>query len=277
MSSRAPQRNPVSTKQKHKQTTTKKEQTLGGWNRRGTCKMLPCKKRRLSVTESSQQQDDQEGDDLDLEAAVKPDTDQLPDSASESLSWGQSQDSAVCPEGLSMQDGDDQLRAEGLSLNSKMLAQHVNLAVLEAVDVAVSQEIPLPSLESSHSLPVHVDKGRLQVSASKKGKRVVFTPGQVTREDRGDHPVPEEPPSGEPAEEAKTEGGELELRSDGEVPLLSSSSQSAKPGAQPRKSVQPDGSAFPQDKPLGPLVRQAEEEMEDGGLFIPTGRLFLFN
>ncbi|XP_036019278.1 GON-4-like protein isoform X2 [Mus musculus] len=232
--------------------------------------MLPCKKRRLSVTESSQQQDDQEGDDLDLEAAVKPDTDQLPDSASESLSWGQSQDSAVCPEGLSMQDGDDQLRAEGLSLNSKMLAQHVNLAVLEAVDVAVSQEIPLPSLESSHSLPVHVDKGRLQVSASKKGKRVVFTPGQVTREDRGDHPVPEEPPSGEPAEEAKTEGGELELRSDGEVPLLSSSSQSAKPGAQPRKSVQPDGSAFPQDKPLGPLVRQAEEEMEDGGLFIPT-------
>lgn len=71
--------------------------------------------------------------------------------------------------------------------------------------------------------------------------------------------------------------GELELRSDGEVPLLSSSSQSAKPGAQPRKSVQPDGSAFPQDKPLGPLVRQAEEEMEDGGLFIPTGRLFLFN
>ena len=78
--------------------------------------MLPCKKRRLSVTESSQQQDDQEGDDLDLEAAVKPDTDQLPDSASESLSWGQSQDSAVCPEGLSMQDGDDQLRAEGLSL-----------------------------------------------------------------------------------------------------------------------------------------------------------------
>ncbi|XP_029393918.1 GON-4-like protein isoform X2 [Mus pahari] len=229
--------------------------------------MLPCKKRRISVTESSQQQDDQEGDDLDLEAAVKPDTDQLADSGSESLSWGQSQDSAVCPEA---QDGDHQLNVEALSLNSKMLTQPVNLAVMEAVDVTVSQEIPLSSLESSHSLPVHMDKGRLQASASRKGKRIVFTPGQVTREDGGAHPVREEPPSGEPAEEAKTEGGELQMHSEGEVPLLSSGSQSAKPSTQPRKSIQPDGPAFPQEKPLGPLVRQAEEEMEDGGLFIPT-------
>ncbi|XP_028609186.1 GON-4-like protein isoform X3 [Grammomys surdaster] len=107
-----------------------------------------------------------------------------------------------------MQDVDSQLSVEGPSLSSKMLTQHVNLAVLEAVDVAVSQDIPLPSVESSQSLPVLTDKGRVQASASRKGKKIVFTPGQVTREDGGDHAVPEEPPSGEPAEEAKTEGEE---------------------------------------------------------------------
>ncbi|XP_034356250.2 GON-4-like protein isoform X3 [Arvicanthis niloticus] len=239
------------------------------WNRRGTCKMLPCKKRRTAVTESAHQQDDQEGDDLDLEAAVKPETEELPDCGTETLSWGQSHDIAVCPEVHSMQGVDNQLSMEGPSLSSKMLTQHVNLAVVEAVDVAVSQDIPLPSLESS-SLPVLKDKGRVQASASRKGKKIVSTPGQVTREEGGDHPVPEEPPSGEPAEEAKAEGGELQMNSEGELPLLSSGSQSAKPGAQPRKSFQPDGFAFPQEKPLGPLVCQAEEEMEDGGLFIPT-------
>ncbi|XP_076788833.1 GON-4-like protein isoform X4 [Arvicanthis niloticus] len=239
------------------------------WNRRGTCKMLPCKKRRTAVTESAHQQDDQEGDDLDLEAAVKPETEELPDCGTETLSWGQSHDIAVCPEVHSMQGVDNQLSMEGPSLSSKMLTQHVNLAVVEAVDVAVSQDIPLPSLESS-SLPVLTDKGRVQASVSRKGKKIVSTPGQVTREEGGDHPVPEEPPSGEPAEEAKAEGGELQMNSEGELPLLSSGSQSAKPGAQPRKSFQPDGFAFPQEKPLGPLVCQAEEEMEDGGLFIPT-------
>ncbi|XP_031230286.1 GON-4-like protein isoform X5 [Mastomys coucha] len=234
--------------------------------------MLPCKKRRTSVAESVGQQDGQEGDDLDLEAAANPDTDQLPDFGSEALSWVQGQDSAVCPEAHSMQDGDNQLGADGPSLSSKMITQHVNLAVLEDDDVAMSQEIPLPSLESSHSLPVHTDKGRLQASASRKGKKIVFMPGQVTREDQEDHLVlPEEPPLGEPAEETKTEGGELQMHSEGELPLLSSGSQPAKPGAQPGKSLQPDGgSAFPLEKPLEPVARQAEEEVEDGGLFIPT-------
>lgn len=231
--------------------------------------MLPCKK-RSGVTESAQQQDDQEGEDLHLEAAVKPDTDQLPDCTSESLSWGQSHDSAGCPEVHSMQDVGSQLSVEGTPLSSKMLTQRVNLAVSEAVDVPVSQEIPVPSLESSHSLPVHMGKGRLQSTASRKGKKIAFMPGQVTREDGGDHTVPEEPPSGEHAEEVKAEGGELEMHSEGDLPSLSSGSQSAKPRAQPRKSFQPDGSAFPQEKSLGPLVRQAEEDMEDGGLFIPT-------
>lgn len=183
---------------------------LLGWNSCGSCKMLPCKKRRTSVTESAQQQDGQEGDDLDLEAAVKPDTDQLPDCGSESLSWGQSHDSAVCPDVHSMQDVDNQLSVEDPSFSSKMLTQHANLAVLEGVDVAMSQDIPLPSLESSHSLPVHTDKGRLQASASRKGKKIVFTPGQVTREDQENHPAPEEPPSGEPAGEAKAGEGKDE-------------------------------------------------------------------
>lgn len=169
--------------------------------------MLPCKKRRSGVTESAQQQDDQEGEDLHLEAAVKPDTDQLPDCTSESLSWGQSHDSAGCPEVHSMQDVGSQLSVEGTPLSSKMLTQRVNLAVSEAVDVPVSQEIPVPSLESSHSLPVHMGKGRLQSTASRKGKKIAFMPGQVTREDGGDHTVPEEPPSGEHAEEVKAEGG----------------------------------------------------------------------
>ncbi|ERE87442.1 GON-4-like protein [Cricetulus griseus] len=66
--------------------------------------------------------------------------------------------------------------------------------------------------------------------------------------------------------------GKLEMHSGGELPFLSSGSQSAKPGAQPRKPFQPDGSAFPQEKPLRTVVHQTEEEKEDGGLFIPMER-----
>ncbi|MEJ1289010.1 hypothetical protein NN561_020047 [Cricetulus griseus] len=62
------------------------------------------------------------------------------------------------------------------------------------------------------------------------------------------------------------------MHSGGELPFLSSGSQSAKPGAQPRKPFQPDGSAFPQEKPLRTVVHQTEEEKEDGGLFIPMER-----
>nr|XP_042135264.1 GON-4-like protein isoform X1 [Peromyscus maniculatus bairdii]XP_042135265.1 GON-4-like protein isoform X1 [Peromyscus maniculatus bairdii]XP_042135266.1 GON-4-like protein isoform X1 [Peromyscus maniculatus bairdii]XP_042135267.1 GON-4-like protein isoform X1 [Peromyscus maniculatus bairdii]XP_042135268.1 GON-4-like protein isoform X1 [Peromyscus maniculatus bairdii] len=231
--------------------------------------MLPCKKRRATVTESVQQGDDQEGDDLDLESAVKPESDQLKDLGSESLSWGPGHESAVCPELHSMHDVENQLSMEDPSLSSKMLTQHGNLPVLEAVGVAIPQDITLPSLESSHSLTVHIDQGRLPATGSKKVKKTAFQPGLMTREDQGDHPVIVEPPSGEPGEEVKAEGGKLQMHSGGELSLLSSGSQSAKPGAQPRKPFQTDGSALPQEKPLRTLVHQTEEEMEDGELFIP--------
>ncbi|KAK7798808.1 hypothetical protein U0070_009172 [Myodes glareolus] len=95
---------------------------------------------------------------------------------------------------------------------SKMLTQHGNLPVLEAVDVAISQEIALPSVESSHSLTGHLDKGRLQATASRNAKKIGFQPGQVPRENRGGHPLIEEPPvlEGEPGEEVKAEGEEQE-------------------------------------------------------------------
>ncbi|XP_076429784.1 GON-4-like protein isoform X7 [Peromyscus maniculatus bairdii] len=172
--------------------------------------MLPCKKRRATVTESVQQGDDQEGDDLDLESAVKPESDQLKDLGSESLSWGPGHESAVCPELHSMHDVENQLSMEDPSLSSKMLTQHGNLPVLEAVGVAIPQDITLPSLESSHSLTVHIDQGRLPAMGSKKVKKTAFQPGLMTREDQGDHPVVVEPPSGEPGEEVKAEGEEQE-------------------------------------------------------------------
>lgn len=71
--------------------------------------------------------------------------------------------------------------------------------------------------------------------------------------------------------------GKSQMHSGGEMPSLPSDSHSAKPAAQPRKSSQPDVCASPQEKPLRTLAHQAEEEIEDGGLFIPMGRLsFLF-
>ncbi|XP_040608376.1 GON-4-like protein isoform X3 [Mesocricetus auratus] len=169
--------------------------------------MLSCKKRRATVTESVHQQDDQEGDELDLESAVKPESVQLKDFGPESLSWGQHHESAVCPEVDSTRDIENQLSVEDPSLHPKMLTQHGNLPVLQAVDVAISQEITLPSLESSHSLTIHIDKERLEATASRKGKKIVFPPGLVTRKDQGHHAVIVEAPSGEPDGEVRAEGG----------------------------------------------------------------------
>lgn len=169
--------------------------------------MVPCKRRRAAVTESVQQPDD-----LDLESAAKSAPGRLKDLGSESPSWGQCQESLGYPEVHSVHDRESQLSMEAPSLSSKTLAQRGNLPVLEDVDVTISQEITLPSVESSHSLTVHLDKGRLQATASRKAKKIVFQPGQVTREDRGDHPVIEEPPllEGEPGGEVKAEGGKGE-------------------------------------------------------------------
>lgn len=67
--------------------------------------------------------------------------------------------------------------------------------------------------------------------------------------------------------------GKSQMHSEGEMPSLPSDSHSAKPAAPPRKSSQPDVCASSQEKPLRTLAHQAEEETEDGGLFIPMGRL----
>lgn len=59
------------------------------------------------------------------------------------------------------------------------------------------------------------------------------------------------------------------MHSGEEMPLLPSGSHSVKLGAQPRKSSQPDACASPQGKPFRTSDHQAEEEIEDDGLFIP--------
>lgn len=234
--------------------------------------MLPCKKRRTTLTESPQHQGNQEEDDLDLQAAGKPESDlgSVKDLGSVSLSWSPSHGRAA---DLEVQAAGIQLGMEDPSLSSRMLTEDTNVAVLEAVDVAISQEITLASLESSQPVNTHIGKGKLQATSSRRGKKITLRPGSVTQEDRGDHPIAKEPFSEEPSEEVKAEGGKSQMHSGGEMPSLPSDSHSAKPAAPPRKSSQPDVCASPQEKPLRTLAHQAEEETEDGGLFIPMGRL----
>ncbi|XP_048670674.1 GON-4-like protein isoform X4 [Marmota marmota marmota] len=231
--------------------------------------MMPCKKRRTTATESPQHKGNPEEDNLDVESAVKPESNQTKDLGSVSISWGPNHGRAVGLEVQSLQDAGNQLGVEDSSLSSRTLIQDTNLPILEAVDVAISQEITLPSLVSSHPLNISIGKGKLQASASKRGKKTVLRPGSVTQEDRSDHSIIKEPFTGEPSEEVKEEEGKPQMHSGGEIPLPPSGSQSAKPGVQPRKPSQPDVCASPQEKPLRTLAYQAKEEIEDGGLFIP--------
>ncbi|XP_031514430.1 GON-4-like protein isoform X4 [Papio anubis] len=239
------------------------------WNKSGTFKMLPCKKRRTTVTESLQHKGNQEENNVDLESAVKAESDQVKDLRSVSLSWDPSHGRVAGFEVQSVQDAGNQLGMEDTSLSSGMLTQDTNVPILESVDVAISQGITLPSLESFHPLNIHIGKGKLQATGSKRGKKITLRPGPVTQEDRRDHPILKEPFSEEPSEEVKEEGGKPQMHSEGELPSLPSGSQSAKPVSQPRKSTQPDVCASPQEKPLRTLFHQPEEEIEDGGLFIP--------
>ncbi|XP_003475429.3 GON-4-like protein isoform X1 [Cavia porcellus] len=169
--------------------------------------MLPCKKRRTTVTENSQDKSSQEEDNLDQESAVKQESDQVTDFGSVPLSWGPSHGRAVGVEVHSVQNAGNQPGVEVPSLSSRILTQDANLPSLEAADEAISQGITLTSLESSHSPNVHIGKGKLQATASKRGKKVVLRPGLVTQEDRGDLPVMKKLFSGDPSEEVK-EGGE---------------------------------------------------------------------
>ncbi|KAI4548891.1 hypothetical protein MG293_001221 [Ovis ammon polii] len=175
----------------------------GGWNKSGTWKMLPCKKRRTTLTESPQHQGNQEEDDLDLQSAVKPESDQVKDLGSVSLSWSPSPGRAA---DLEVQDAGIQLGMEDPSLSSRMLTEDTNVAVLEAVDVAISQGLTLPSLESSQPVNTHLGKGKLQATSSRRGKKITLRPGSATQEDRGHHPIAKEPFSEEPSEEVKEEG-----------------------------------------------------------------------
>nr|XP_045371904.1 GON-4-like protein [Camelus bactrianus] len=231
--------------------------------------MLPCKKRRTTLTDSPQHQGNQEEDDLDLESAVKPELDHVKDLGSVSLSWVPSHGRAAGLEVQSVQDAGEQLGVEDPPSDSRVLTQDTNAPVLEAVDLAISQGITLPSLESSQPLNIHIGKGKLQATSSRRGKKIILRPGPFTQEDRDDHPITKEPLSGEPSEEVKEEGGKPQMHSEGEMPSLSSGSHSTKPAAQPRKSSQPDVLASHQEKPLRTLAHQTEEETEDGGLFIP--------
>ncbi|XP_012623266.1 GON-4-like protein isoform X5 [Microcebus murinus] len=231
--------------------------------------MLPCRKRRTTVTRSPQHKGNQEEDNIGLEAAVKQESDQVKDLGSVSLSWDPSHGRVTGFEVQSVQDAGNQLGMEDTSLNPRMLMQDTSVPILEAVDVAISQGLTLPSLESSSPLNVHIGKGKLQATGSRRGKKIALRPGLVSQEDRGDHPIIKEPFSGEPIEEVKEEGGKPQMHTGGEIPSLSSGSQSSKPGTQPRKSSQPDICASPQEKPLRTLAHQPEEEIEDGGLFIP--------
>ncbi|XP_047418537.1 GON-4-like protein isoform X6 [Sciurus carolinensis] len=175
-----------------------------GWNKSGTFKMMPCKKRR---TESPQHKGNPEEDNLDIESAVKPESDQTKDLGSVPMSWGPNHGRAVDLEVQSVQDAGNQLGVEDSSLSSRTLTHDTNLPILEAVDVAVSQEITLPSLVSSHPLNISIGKGKLQASASKRGKKIVLRPGPVTQEDRSYHSIIKEPFTGEPSE-VKEEGEE---------------------------------------------------------------------
>ncbi|KAM6168964.1 GON-4-like protein isoform 1-T1 [Erethizon dorsatum] len=170
--------------------------------------MLPCKKRRTTVTENSQDKSSQEEDNLDQESTVKPESDQVTDLGSVPLSWGPSHGRAVGVEVQCVQNAGNQPGVEAPSLSSGILTQDTNLTNLEAVDEAVSQGIILTSLESSQSPNVHIGKGKLQATASRRGKKVVLRPGLVTQEDRGDLPIMRKPFSGEPSEEVKEEGEE---------------------------------------------------------------------
>lgn len=171
--------------------------------------MLPSKKRRTAVTEFPQHQGNLEEDDLDLESAVKPESDQGKDLGSASLSWGRSHGSAAGLEVESVQDAGNQLGVEDPSLNSRVLTQDTNATVLEVVNVAISKGITLPSLESSQPLNIHIDKEKLHATGSKKGKKTTLRPKPVTQEDRGDHLITKEPFPGEPSEEVKEEGGKI--------------------------------------------------------------------
>lgn len=169
--------------------------------------MLPSKKRRTTVTESPHHQGNQEEGDLAPESAVKPESDQVKDLGSVSLSWGPSHGRAAGLEVQSVPAAGHQLGVDDASLSSRGLSQDTSAPVPEAVDPATSKGLTVPSSESSQPLATHLGKENLQATGSRRGKKMALRPKAVTQEDRGDRPMTKEPFAGEASEEVKEEGG----------------------------------------------------------------------
>ncbi|XP_072493920.1 GON-4-like protein isoform X3 [Notamacropus eugenii] len=144
--------------------------------------MLPCKKRRTTLISSPQHKDSQEETHLDLESATTPEPDQITDLGTVSLPWGLSHVRTPGLDVQPMQDAGDHTHKEDPSA-PRLLAQDTDVAILEAIDVSNTQEINLPSLESSQPCNITVTKGKIQGTCLRRGKRIALRPGPAPRDD----------------------------------------------------------------------------------------------
>ncbi|XP_058516387.1 GON-4-like protein isoform X4 [Ochotona princeps] len=231
--------------------------------------MLPCKKRRTMMTESPQHQGGQKEDAIEMDPAVELQPSPVTDLQSVSLSWGAGHDRAAGLEATCVQIAAAQAGGEQPSGSCRTLSQDAAFAGLEGVGVDLSPGAALHSLESSPVLNAPLGKGKFQSPDSRGGKKTALSSGPAPQEDRGDHLGQEESCSGESNEEGQEAGGKPQMLSGEVLPSLLSGIQAVKPVVQPRKSSPPDVCTSPQEKPIRTVAPQAEEETEDGGLFIP--------
>ncbi|KAM9006306.1 GON-4-like protein isoform X1 [Sarcophilus harrisii] len=228
--------------------------------------MLPCKKRRTTLISSPQHKDTSEETLLDLESATTPEPDQVTDLETVSLPWGLSHVRTSSLDVHHMQGDGDHVCKEDLSA-SRLLAQDVDIPILETIDVSNTQEISLSSPESSQPCNIPISKGKVQGTCLRRGKRIALRPGPALRDD---HPnLKESSSSTEACEKINSESGKPQMQFEEEGLLQQSGSYSARLGTQPKKSSQPGGLTFPQEKSTRTPDHQNEEEMEDIGLFIP--------
>uniref|UniRef100_A0A5F8GSN0 GON-4-like protein n=1 Tax=Monodelphis domestica TaxID=13616 RepID=A0A5F8GSN0_MONDO len=229
--------------------------------------MLPCKKRRTTLLSSPQHKDSQDETHFDLESTTNPEPDQVTDLGTVSLPWGLSHVRTPGLDVQPMQDVGEHICKEDPSA-SRLLAQDPDIAILKAIDVSNTQEINLPSLESSQPCNIHITKGKIQGTCMRRGKRTALRPGPAPRDD---HPnLKESSPSAEACEKINNESGKLQMQSEEEGPLQQLGCHSARLGMQPKKSSQPAVYASPPEKAARtPPTHQNEDDMEDIGLFIP--------
>ncbi|XP_074079372.1 GON-4-like protein isoform X2 [Macrotis lagotis] len=225
--------------------------------------MLPCKKRRTTLISSPQHKDSQE--ETQLESTTTPEPDHVAALGTVSLPWGLSHVRTPGLDVQPMQDVDDHTCKEEPSA-SRLLVQDTNVEILEAIDVSSTQEINLPSLESSQSCNILIAKGKIQGTCMKRGKRIALRPGPAPRDD---HPNwKDSSPSAEACEKINNESGKPPMQSEVEESLQQVDSSSIRLGTELKKSSQPGGFTS-QEKQARTPAHQNEEEMEDIGLFIP--------